>query len=191
MTMSAHVTIECELRSFLTEGQHKALLGFFSANAKALGEDEQVTYYYDAPQDVRIQRNRTHAKIWLKKGSMHDDAREEIEVPVAKEDFSRLEALFEAMGYGVKIKWFRTRRAFDWAGVRACLDHTVGYGHILELEMMTDRSGREETLRVLRAKMEQLGVRPTPKPIFNERFEYYRAHWRELLAADRKEKMPA
>lgn len=184
--------IECELRSFVTDGQYRALLAFFGANAKALGEDEQVTYYYDAPQDVRIQRNRTHAKIWLKKGSMHDDAREEIEVQVPKDDFDKLERLFDAMGYAVKIKWFRSRRVFEWDGVRVCLDHTLGYGHIIELETMTDEAGREEAVRSLRVKMEQLGVRPTPKPVFNERFDYYREHWQELLAKEKtQEETPA
>src|SRR5690348_2242100 len=69
-TMTNTIDIECELRAFVDDAQYEALRARFDAEAEARGEDEQVTYYFDASVDLRIQRNSQYAKIWLKKGAL-------------------------------------------------------------------------------------------------------------------------
>lgn len=126
--------IEVEVRSFVTEEKFGELMKFFQENAELVKKDCQETTYFDCDQDLRIQRNDYFSKIWLKKGEMHDDCREEFEIKFDKEDFPHLENLFSALGYNVKVKWFRDRHSFLWQGIDVSLDYTKGYGHIIELE---------------------------------------------------------
>jgi len=169
--------VEVELRSFVTDDEYGRLLGFFSFNAKDLGEDEQVTFYFDAPQDVRIQLNSQYAKLWLKGGKLHDEQREEIEIRFAREDFEKIEKLFAALGYGVKIKWFRKRHSFDWNGIAVALDDTKGYGKILELELLVEPKESETALERLKNKMSELSVKLTPREEFDRRFIEHEANW--------------
>jgi len=172
--------IECEVRSFLTEKQYKDLLIRLKKSANFLGEDEQVNHYFDSKQDLRIQRNKIYSKIWLKKGAMHDEHREEIEIKINREDFEKAEQIFLALGYKVEIKWFRKRFSFKWADINVELDYTKGYGYILELEKMTSENKKEETIKHLKEKLQELGIPLTPKAEFDEKYAYYKQNWRQL-----------
>jgi len=197
--------IEVEIRSFITEEQYKNLIERFKKEAQFLGEDEQVTYYFDTPQDLRIQKNTNYSKTWLKKGNLHDDHREEIEVRCAKDDFEKLEQLYLALGYNVQIKWFRKRHSFKWGdvdpvrdspptgpsgaqsagaisnGVDLAIDHTKGYGYIIELEKLVSEDEKDVALSFLKEKMQEIGIPLTPKEEFKKQYEYYKEHWRELV----------
>ena len=173
--------IEVEIRSFIPLPKYNELLAFFGKQGKKVSEDTQETHYFDSKEDLRIQKNNFHSKIWMKKGKLHDDQREEIELKVGKDDFEKLGAIFEAAGLKVQIKWFRTRHTFEWEGIHVMLDHTRGYGHIIELEKMSDEAQKDETLKLLKSKMESLGIAQTPKETFNEKYEHYKTNWRELV----------
>ncbi len=173
--------IECEVRALITEEQYKALLSRLKKESEDLGEEEQVTYYFDSKEDLRIQQNTHYAKVWLKKGELHDDHREEIEIKVPREDFEKLEQLFLALGYNVSIKWFRKRHSFKWHDIDIALDHTRGYGFILEVEKITTVATQEETVAYLKAYLNELGLAPTPKEEFDLKYQYYKEHWRELV----------
>ena len=175
--------IEVELRSFISEGQFNALLDFFASNSKKLKEDDQVTHYFEAPSDLRIQKNRFYSKVWLKKGNLHDDSREEIEIRCKTEDFENLEQLFSALGYPVSIKWFRKRHEFDWEGITVCLDFTKGYGYIIEFEKMCLESEKEQAVSLLREKCASLGILPSKREEFDERFRNYKEHWKTLTSS--------
>lgn len=178
---TAAKNIEVELRSFITKAQHAKLLAFFKRVADYLGRDEQVTYYFSGPHDLRIQKNLKGAKLWLKGGKLHDVHREETEVWVARDDFEKLEQIFAALGFEVSIKWFRTRHEFSWRGVRVSLDATRGYGHIIELEKMTVPEKRKEAAALLAKRFIELGIAVSPRDAFKKRFAYYKKHWRELI----------
>lgn len=173
--------IEVEIRSFVDEAKYKELIERFKKEAQFLGEDEQVTYYFDTPQDLRIQKNTNYSKTWLKKGSLHDDHREEIEVRCAKEDFEKLEKLYLALGYNVQIKWFRNRHSFKLGDIDLAIDHTKGYGYIVELEKMSSEAEKESALAILKEKLVEIGVPLTPKEEFAKKFEYYKKNWRDLV----------
>jgi adenylate cyclase class IV len=112
---------------------------------------------------------------------MHADAREEIEVPVEREKFGALAALFGALGFAVKVKWFRKRLSFRWDGIDVALDDTRGYGRILELEKVCGEAEREATIGELKARLASLGLAPTPKEEFGRRYADYLERWRELV----------
>jgi len=177
--------IEVEIRSFIAEEKFQDLLEFFGKRGKKVSEDSQETHYFDCKEDLRIQKNNFHSKIWLKnwvkKGKLHDDQRDEIEVKVDKDDFEKLGAFFEATGLKVGIKWFRTRHTFEWEGISVMLDHTRGYGHIIELEKMADESRQDEALAILKSKMETLGITQTPKEEFDQKYKFYKENWETLV----------
>jgi len=176
------MVIEVELRSFLDKEKYDELLEFFKQNAELLKDDYQMSYYFDCDEDLRIQKNKFFSKVWLKKGAMHDEAREEVEIKFPVEDFDKLEQLFLGLGNKVEIKWFRDRKQFDWGGINVSLDYTRGYGYILELERQVDNKvDKEIALVELRKKFVELGVEITPKEKFEDRFKYYKENWKELV----------
>lgn len=180
--MTTPINIECEIRAFLTDEQYDRLSDTLGRIAMTGGEDEQVTYYFagNGDPDLRIQRNGNGSKVWLKKGAMHDEAREEIELPCRRDDFDTLEKLFLALGYTVSIKWFRKRRLYKLGAVTVTLDDTKGYGRILELEKICLEGERDAALEELKGQMRELGIAPTPKEEFDLRYKDYKRNWRTL-----------
>ena len=59
--------IEVELRSFITEDKYGDLMKFFHEKGEFVGKEDQETFYFDCGEDLRIQKNDNHAKIWMKK----------------------------------------------------------------------------------------------------------------------------
>lgn len=173
--------IEAELRSFVSREKFHELKRFFERNGEFVKEDEQETHYFDAPVDLRIQRNRFFSKIWFKKGAMHDESREEVELRFDRGEFDKLGEIFSALGIGTKVKWFRKRVMFKWKGVNVCLDDTKGYGMILELEELCPPGNEEKVLESLAEKMAELGVEPTSKEELDRKFADYLENWERLI----------
>ena len=174
------MNIEVEIRSFITKEKYEELIKFFTEHGELVSEDYQETFYFDTPQDLRIQKNNFYSKAWLKKGQLHDDHREEIEVKFHKEDFEELEKLFNALDFNVEIKWFRNRHTFKWKDIEVMLDYTKGYGYIIELEKMSTEEDKEKTLEELKLKLQELDIPLTPKEDFKNKFEHYKQNWRSL-----------
>ncbi len=173
--------IEVEVRSFVTKEKYGEFLDFFKKEGEFVSEDSQETYYFDTKEDLRIQKNNFYSKIWLKKGEIHDEHREEIEIKFDVEDFEKLEKLFLAMDLNVEIKWFRTRHTFKWGDVDVMIDYTKGYGYVIELEKMATEEEKEETFRILQQKLESLNIPLTSKKEFNKKYENYKKNWKELI----------
>lgn len=184
------MNIEVEIRSFISKEQYEELLAFFNKNAKFVNEDDQETHYFDTEVDLRIQKNNFFSKIWMKKsmitndkrkGMVHDDLREEVEVKCAKDDFQKLEKVFSAAGLKTQIKWFRKRHAFKWNDIDVAVDFTKGYGYILELEILTSEEKKDAALVILKEKLKELKIPLTPKEEFDAKYKYYKEHWQELV----------
>ncbi|VVB79822.1 ADP-ribose pyrophosphatase [uncultured archaeon] len=173
--------IEIELRSFISKEDYERLLRFFREKATLVKEDFQETHYFNSEQDLRIQKNNFGCKIWLKKGKIHDEAREELEIKLTKEDFEKVQELFAILNYGVSIKWLRDRKQFDWEGIKVCLDLTKGYGYIIELEKIGSELDKVRILEELRQKFIELRVPLTPREEFERKFEDYKNNWQEKI----------
>ena len=172
--------IEVEIRSFISEEKYRELLDFLKKEGEFLGEENQKTYYFDTPQDLRIQKNDDYAKIWMKKGKLHDEHREEIEIKFDANQFEELEKLFLNLGFNVEIKWFRKRNNFTWENIDVAIDYTKGYGYIVEFEKMSTEEEKEKTLNFLKEKFKELSIPITPRDQFDEKFKHYKEAWREL-----------
>jgi len=175
------MAIEVEVRSFITKEKYDELLEFFKKNAEFVKEDYQETYYFDSDADLRIQKNNFFSKIWLKKGKIHDDFREEIEIKFKREDFENLEKLFLDLGFNVEIKWFRKRYHFKWEGIDVMLDYTRGYGYIIELEKISNEEEKADIFKMLKNKLKIIDVNQTPKEEFDKKYKYYKENWRKLV----------
>ncbi len=175
------MNIETEIRSFISKEKFDELLDFFKKNASLEKEDYQETFYFDCDEDLRIQRNNFFYKIWLTKGKIHDDYREEIEIKFDKDEFENLEKLFLSLGYNIEIKWFRKRFKFKWDDVTVCLDFTKSYGYIIELEKMCTEDTKIQEFENLKQKLKSLNVEITPKEEFNKKFLYYKENWKSLV----------
>lgn len=186
------VRIEVEVRSFISKEKYEELLEFFKENARLVEEGFQDTHYYDSNRILRTQKNKSGGKVCFKKGDIHDNQREEIEINFnGDNDFDKMNNILGNIGFGVQSKWFRERKEYDWKEIRVCLDNTKGYGYIIELERMMevglaskDAEGdknKEEVLKLLRDKLLELGVEETSKEEFNKKYDYYNNNWRELV----------
>lgn len=164
--------IEAELRSFLTEGKYLELRSFLDANAKFLSEEEQETVYFHAPEDLRVQKSTGYSKIWMKKGSLHADAREEFEVKIDENAFEDAQKILRRIGFPEKVRWHRIRRTYDWEGITVMLDHTRNYGHIIEMELLVEKNA-SSAIETLAERFARLGIAPTPKHEFHKAYEEY------------------
>lgn len=175
------MNIEVEIRSFITKEQYEQLTEFFKKEGKFVSEDYQETFYFDCEQDLRIQKNKFYSKVWLKKGKIHDDHREELEIKCKVGDFEILEKIFTSLRYDIEIKWFRTRHTFEWQGISVMMDYSKGYGYIIELEKMSDENNKEEVLSELREKLKSLNIIETSKEEFKQKYEFYKKNWKSLV----------
>ena len=173
--------IEVEVQSFITKEKYDELLEFFNENARPLGEDFQETHYLDENSNFRIQKGKNSAKLWHKSGNVHDEFMEEIEIPINKGDFEKLEKLLGKVGHKAIIKWLRHRKEFDWNNIKVSLDFTKGYGYIIELEKMSTEEGKEAALEELRQKFYELDTPITPKEEFSKKYNEYKQNWGELI----------
>ncbi|KHO51848.1 MAG: hypothetical protein QT08_C0019G0013 [archaeon GW2011_AR17] len=171
------MNIEVELRTFLTKEKYAELLEFFNRNGSFMSTEKQETHYLNTSEDLRIQKNDFFAKIWMKKGKLHDEAREEIEVHFQKEDFAKIENICTTIGLTPKIKWYRTRITFAWEGISVMIDDTKGYGYILELEKMSTEEKKEQDLSLLKKKLQQLQIPLSTKEEFEQKFKDYEQKW--------------
>ena len=173
--------IEVEIKTFISKEKYEELLEFFRKNGKLIKEEHQETHYMNTQKDLRLQKSNSSAKIWLKSGKIHDEMREEIEVFFDKKDFPKMQHIFHNINIHPEIKWFRDRKQFDWENIIVSLDYTKGYGYILELEKMCSEEEKLKALEELKEKIKQFNLPITPIERFNERFEYYKENWRNLV----------
>ena len=173
--------IEVEIRSFINKSQFLDLKRFFNKKAKFIKGDFQETYYLDSRQDLRLQKNKYFAKIWLKSGKIHDEVRDEIEIKIDRKDFEKTLELFGTLGFKTKVKWLRKRLEYRWQGISIYLDHTKGYGYIIELEKKSSKSKMQKNLSFLKEKLKDLDILLTPREIFERKFKFYQKNWQKLI----------
>ena len=173
--------VEVEIRSFVSEQRYGELLKFFRINGKFMHKENQITHYLDDSGNLRIQKSDKFAKIWLKPGKLHAIEHHEMEARFPREDFEVLEKIFTLSGKPTRIKWVRSRHNFKWKGINVMLDFTKGYGHIIELEGVCEKSAAPEAKKRLMELMKSLKITPTPSAEFDRRYRHYRLNWQKLI----------
>lgn len=173
--------IEVELRSFVTAEEYERLLAKMEAEGDKIEETNQETWYFDKDSHLRLVRGDKSAKLCLKGGVTHDEEREEIDLPIAREHVEAAHALLRGIGHEIEVLWLRHRRRYMWQGIDVALDNTEGYGRILELEILVAPGAEQQALDQLHAAFTTLGITPSAKEEFSQRYKEYLASWRERL----------
>lgn len=175
--------IEVEVRSFISDGQFEKIKSILDIDFEFIGKLSEVTVYFSGEKDLRIRKSEDGAFLILKEGKIHDDSRKEFEIRFNIEDFDLMIELLKALGYEVEIQWFRERLEYKKNDIKVLLDDTKGYGKILELEEMVELGQEEDARARLLDLINNLGVSDiTTKEDFNNKFEYYKENWKNLIA---------
>lgn len=172
--------IEVEKRSFVSEEKYNEIIRKLQNERYDLTEVKQITYYFKGDIDFRIMLTKDFSKLWLKKGEIHDDAREEVEVKIDNEYRNELLKLLNLLGYEVEIKWFRKRIETQYKGYYLTIDFSAGYGYIVEIEKMVEEESLIEKTKIeLENILIDLGIDISPKEEFVEKYKDYKINWYE------------
>lgn len=174
--------IEVEARSFISDEQYGNIKNILDRDFEFIKELWETTIYFSGEKDLRMRKNETEAFVILKEGKIHDDFRKEFEVKIDKDDFDDMIGVFRSLGYEIEIEWQRNRLEYKKADAKILLDDTKGYGKILEIEKMAAEGTEDETYSEIRKYMNKFGIEKiTSKEEFNEKFAYYKKHWKNLI----------
>lgn len=172
--------IEVEFRAFLSDELFDSLKQYLNNNCTFLSKEKQITYYLDYDVDTRVQISEKKSRIWQKLGVIHDESRKEIEIPLHKEDGLKMLEIFQNLGSNIKIAWFRERQSFTKGSLNIELDNTIGYGKILEVEILCKESEVENSKKIIQNFFKELGVEISNKKLFDESFKKYLENWTNL-----------
>jgi len=175
---------ENEKRVFLIDEQYISLLDKFGVKSKQ--PERQITTYYNAKDkdsediDLRLMRTVDYAKVWMKRGEMHDYYRDEFdEFRVEPKYALNAMEIFNCL-YNVKVKWFRERIEIENQPYIICIDRSINYYAIFEVEISDKRIGKEEGEKLLVEYLQKFGFEETPLEIQNERYNNYVFNWKKL-----------
>jgi predicted adenylyl cyclase CyaB len=172
--------IEVEYRLFLDKNTYNRLEKKFHKTFSFLGVQKQITYYLNDDIDTRIQISNKQSRLWQKLGNLHDISRKEIDILFSKEDGNKLLEIFENLGFSIKVAWYRERKSFKSDDITIELDNTIGYGMILEIEILCN----ENDIKISREKIEnflkKFHLVPSKKDLFDKAYARYQKNWKEL-----------
>jgi adenylate cyclase class IV len=171
--------IEVEKRSFVSKEKYEQLINYFKSNNYILKEEKQVTTYFKGDTDFRLMNTPDYLKLWLKKGQIHDDAREEMNVVVEKKYETDLVKMLNVLGYEEEIKWYRKRLELQYEDFEVTIDYSIGYGYIVEFELMVnDESKVDRAKEKIEELFNKFDIENTPKEEFNNRYNDYKINWK-------------
>ena len=182
MEIDKKINKEVEVRSFIDDLTYGKLIEYFDVNSKFIGEEEQINYYFNCKEDLRLRIiNNNKAKLVYKSGKIHDNYRDEIEVNIDYNNVSNILFILKKLNINTEIKWERYRRIYKWNDIKVCIDDNKGYGNIIELEKLV-KGNEDKVYKELYKKLKSLNIQKiTTKQEFNKKFEYYKNNWKKLL----------
>jgi len=174
---------EYEKRVFLTDEQYESLLVKFRVKSKQ--PERQITTYYSAKDknskdiDLRLMRTVDYTKIWMKCGKMHDYRDEFDEFRVVPEYTLKAMDIFDYL-YVIKTKFFRERIKIEKQPYIICIDRSINYYAIFEVEISDKKTGEKEAEKLLNTYLQKLGLEETPTEIQNEKYNDYVSNWSKM-----------
>lgn len=171
---------EIEYKFILDKKTKNQLEKFLKKNkAKFLGQEKQENYYYQASgkNDFRIRKTDNCAFIILKKGWMHDDDREEIEIKIDRKDFQKADKIFTSLGFKYDTKWYRVRKEYRYKDFNISIDFNAGYGWIAEIEKIVRKGHEEKAKKDILQLARIVNIKPASKSLFDKMYKYYKNNW--------------
>lgn len=156
--------IEIEFRSRFDEKKYNELKNFLSSNAQDLGEDDKDVYFFifsDKLIKTVNNASKKNAKIVLKLNKIGKGSNfEEIEVPIAQEDFGKVTTIFKAVLTCDSMHTFQKRHNYLYKDVELALKWSEIWGYHLELEIVINSpSQKAETEKKIITVAEELGIK--------------------------------
>lgn len=147
--------------------------------AKLTKKETQDNWYYVASgkNDLRIRRNDKEAFLILKRGWMHSDCRDEIEVKVERSDFKRLDEIFISLGYKYDTKWYRKRLEYKLTDFNITLDFNAGYGWVTEIEKIIRTGSEKKAKQDILNFAKEIGIKPASQSLFDKMYKFYKKNW--------------
>lgn len=173
--------IEVELRTFINKESYEKLLD--KLKNERIDEEKQITTYYNCKQDFRMMETKKYCKLWLKEGKIHDDARKEYEVMIDKKYLNSLKGMLKQLEYEPEIKWYRNRKTLDYKKVKLTIDYSVGYGYIIEGEILVDNAEKiDNAKQIIKNVFEELDINEiSEKKVFDEKYNDYKINWKDYI----------
>lgn len=173
---------EIEYKFLLTPKDKKRLINFLEKNsAEKISEGTQDNFYYitgNKKLDFRIRRTDKESFLILKKGWMHDDDREEVEIKFDKKDFLTLDKLITDLGYKYDTKWYRKRIEYKYKNFNIDIDFNAGYGWLAEIEKLVKDENADKAKKEIIDFASEIGLKPTPKSTFDKMYKFYKKNWK-------------
>lgn len=164
-------------------------------NTKALfnaKEQERFAHIAKDGKDFSVRTRQLDEKVLLVvKASINDDtsangtARIEFEssVPLTLDELDQ--KLLDA-GFTYQAKWSREREEYIYKDANVTIDKNAGYGYLAEFEKVVDDAVRtEETQKLLRDLMKELGAEELAQDRLERMFAFYNEHWPEYYGTDK------
>lgn len=147
--------------------------------------ERQVTTYYDIPgKDLRFMQTKSYCKMWLKGGNIHDVCRTEFEEIFELSHAPGLEEILKA-AFPIKTQWYRERYKFTYDNISICLDKTLHYGSILELEVLiSDDQDKSLAENIIRNYMTVYNLQEKAPSFWTELYHSYVMNWRSYNYPD-------
>lgn len=169
---------EVEKRSFISEDKYNELISHFKSHNYYLKEERQITYYFQGNIDFRLMNSSKYLKMWLKKGNLHDDIKEEMSVIIDKKYETDLLKMLVILGYEVEIKWFRKRLQLTYRDFEVTLDYSIGYGFIIEFKLMINNElDIDKAKKRLEDVFIDFGINTSSKEEFTNKYNDYKENW--------------
>jgi len=169
---------ENEKRVFLTDVQYESLLNKFGVKSKQ--PERQITIYYNANDiDLRFLQTPEYSELRMKLGEIHKGCCDEFEVKIEPEyTFDAME-IFGRL-FDVKTKWYRERIKIEKQPYIICIDKSINYYAIFEVEISDKKIGEEEGKKLIKAYLQELGLEETPPEIQKKKYSDYISNWSKM-----------
>jgi hypothetical protein len=84
-----------------------------------------------------------------------------------------------------KTKFFRERIEVEYKKAKVCIDKSINYNKIFEIELLVSSDKeKKKGEKLLAVYLEELGLAETPKEIRNKKYNDYVSNWHKLKFPD-------
>lgn len=130
-------TYEVEIRGLLDQDKYKNLLDYLNTHAKVLGPDDRETVFFIIPdKTLKVTKNisKETAKIALKLGNIKTGKQEEIEIPLAIEQFKNTVKFLQNLGFTETQYTSQKRANYEYKGFLISVKHSDDWGYHFEID---------------------------------------------------------
>jgi len=164
--------IEVEQRGLLSQKRFLKLKGFFSKNAKFLGEKDRLSLIYfrhkshrlederDNTIDLKLRITNKKPELVLKHGKWGSkDSRKEFGFQIERRQFWEMAEFLKVLGFTHGVLNATKTFAFKYKGMEFALVEVPGWGHYFEAEILSSKKNWKKADERLDGEIQKLGLK--------------------------------